>query len=202
MNKVTVLVEGYAYPYKDGCYAASPTCTLVESGNMKFIVDPGTDKEKLLIALDKNNLASKDIDFIYLSHYHPDHWLNVRLFPEHDIYDGEICWRGSEEIFHKGKLPGTVGVEIIKTPGHATEHTSLLVDTPEGVVCISADVFWWEDKHQKSDTVVELLGHRDPFGSDKSALIKSRKLILEKADFVIPGHGKKFKIARQSLKLK
>ena len=194
MNKAKVLVEGYAHPNEDGSYTASPTCTLVESNGKKFLVDPGTSREKLLEALKKENINESDLSFIYLSHYHPDHWLNTRLFPNLDIYDGEICWSGDREIFHQGKLPD-VDVEILKTPGHATEDTSLLIETEDGVVCICPDVFWWEDGKQKSDNVEDLLNLEDPFANDKEALLASRKLVLSKAHFIIPGHGKMFKVS-------
>lgn len=192
MNIVKVLVEGYAHANEDGTYTASPTCTLVESNGKKFLVDPGTNSEKLTEALKRENIEEKDLSFIYLSHYHPDHWLNTRLFPNLDIYDGEICWIGEQETFHQGKLPG-VDVEIIKTPGHATENTSLIIKTDDGVICVGSDVFWWEDGKQKSDRMDDLLNLEDPFANDKEALLISRKLVLEKADFIIPGHGKMFK---------
>ncbi len=194
MNRVKVLVEGYAHPNEDGSYTASPTCTLVGSNGKKFLVDPGTSREKLLKALEKENIGGRDLSFIYISHYHPDHWLNTRLFPNLDIYDGEICWRGDQEIFHQGKLP-EVEVEILKTPGHATEDTSLLIRTEDGVVCICPDVFWWEDGKQKSDNMDDLLNLEDPFANDKEALLASRKLVLSKAHFIIPGHGKMFKVS-------
>ncbi len=195
MNKVKVLVEGYAHPNKDGSYTASPTCTLVESNGKKFLVDPGTSSEKLLKALKENNISEKNLSFIYLSHYHPDHFLNIRLFPNLDIYDGEICWRGDQELFYQGKLPN-VDVEILKTPGHATEDTSLLIKTEEGMVCICPDVFWWEDGKQKTDEIEDLLNLEDPFANDKETLLVSRKLVLEKADWIIPGHGNMFKIKK------
>lgn len=192
MNKVTVLVEGYAHQNQDGTYSASPTCTLVESNGIKFLVDPGTNSEKLTKALKENNLSTADISFIYLSHYHPDHLLCIRNFPGKDIYDGEICWRGDLEIFHNGKLPG-VDVQILKTPGHAAENTSIIVKTEEGVVCIASDVFWWEDGKQKSDNLDDLVNLEDPFASDVASLQESRKVVLQLSDWIIPGHGKKFK---------
>lgn len=193
MNKVKVLVEGYAHPNADGTYTASPTCTLVESNGKKFLIDPGTNVEKLLKALKAENLTEKDLSFIYLSHYHPDHLLNIRLFPSLDVYDGEICWRGDLEIFHERQLPG-VDAEILKTPGHATENTSLLVKTNTGIICIGSDVFWWEDGKQRSDNIDDLLNLEDPFANDKETLLLSRKLVLDKADWVIPGHGRMFKV--------
>lgn len=195
MNKVTILVEGYAHSNSDGSYTASPTTTLIETENKKILVDPGTNAKKLLEALEKNNLAVKDISFIYLSHYHPDHFLNIRLFPDIDIYDGGIRWSGDQEYFYSDFLPET-DIEILKTPGHSPEDASLLVNTLDGIVCIAPDVFWWEDGMQKSETLEDLLSLEDPFATDKEALLNSRKLVLEKSDFVIPGHGKIFKIPK------
>ena len=192
MNKVSVLVEGYAHPGKDGVYVASPTTSLIQSENKIILVDPGTNAKKLLEALNEKKLKVDDVYSIYLSHYHPDHVLNIRLFPKADIYDGETIWKKDEEYLHNGKLPIS-GIEIIKTPGHSVEHTSLLVETEKGTVCIAADIFWWEDGKQKSDNFDELMNFADPFAIDTVVLRKSRELVLNKADWIIPGHGKMFK---------
>ena len=192
MNKIIILVEGYAHPNDDGSYTASPTTTLIDTGAKKILVDPGTNKEKLLEALKQHGLSVSDITFVYLSHYHPDHFLNIRLFPDVDIYDGGIRWSGDKEYSYEGFLPDT-DIEILKTPGHSPEDASLLVKTGEGLICIAPDVFWWEDGKQKSDTIEELLSWEDPFATDKQALLISRKLVISKSDFIIPGHGKMFK---------
>lgn len=191
MIKVTVLVEGYAHPNPDGSYTASPTSTLIETKDIKILVDPGTNSQKLLEALKNIGLSVNDISFIYLSHYHPDHFLNIRLFPNIDIYDGGIKWSNDKEYFYNDFLPET-DIEILKTPGHSPEDASLLVKTANGNICIAPDVFWWEDGLQKSDTLEDLLSLQDPFATDKEALLNSRKLVLEKSDFIIPGHGKIF----------
>ena len=197
MNKVRILVEGYAHPGKDCGYVASPTICLVETKDKKILVDPGANKEILVKALKKVGVnKSRDISFIYLSHYHPDHFLNLKLFPNLDVYDGELIWSGDREYEHDGDL-GIEGVEILPTPGHSPEHTSLLIDTKEGKVCIAQDVFWWEDGKQKSDNLADLLKLKDPFVTDEKALKKSRKLVLSKSDWIIPGHGKMFKNPEQ-----
>lgn len=195
MDKLHILIEGYAFPREDGSFVASPSTCLIETDGKKIIVDPGANKEKLLTALTNLNLQPADIDFVYLTHYHPDHFLNIRLFPDKDIYDGGILWKNDEEFFHKEVIPGT-HIEILSTPGHSPEHTSPLVTTEEGVICIAQDVFWWEDGKQKSNTEEELLALEDPFVTDKDALLTSRKLVLDKADWIIPGHGKKFRNPR------
>jgi glyoxylase-like metal-dependent hydrolase (beta-lactamase superfamily II) len=192
MNKVHILVEGYARPGEGDAYLASPTTTLIETGDKKILVDPGTNGELLLKALNELGVSSNDISYIFLSHYHPDHFLNIKLFPDLDIYDGTLHWKNDEEYSIDGVLPGT-DIEILPTPGHSPEHCSLLVKTEEGRVCIAQDVFWWEDRAQKSETEEDLLNLEDPYASDITALKVSRKLVLEKADYIIPGHGKKFK---------
>jgi glyoxylase-like metal-dependent hydrolase (beta-lactamase superfamily II) len=192
MAKVSILIEGYAHEGKNGIYVASSTTSLIKSEGKNIMVDPGTNEILLIKAFKKSDLKKKDISFIYLSHYHPDHFLNIRLFPNTDIYDGEVLWREDEETYHDGKVFGG-DVELIKTPGHSLEHTSLLVKTEKGVICLAQDVFWWEDGKQKSDAIEDLINLKDPFAADLMALKKSRKLILDRADWIIPGHGKMFK---------
>ncbi len=196
MDTIHILIEGYAYPKEDGSYVASPTTVLIETNDKRFVVDPGANATKLLEALAQHNLQPSDIDFVYLSHYHPDHFLCLSLFPNKDVYDGTTLWRNDEEYAHEGVIPGT-SIEIVPTPGHSPEHTSLLVHTEEGIVCIAQDLFWWEDGKQDSDTEEALLSLQDPFVTDTQALRTSRELILEKADWIIPGHGKKFQNPRK-----
>jgi glyoxylase-like metal-dependent hydrolase (beta-lactamase superfamily II) len=120
------------------------------------------------------------------------------MFPGKDVYDGTTLWKGDEEYFHKDFIPNT-HIEILLTPGHSPEHSSLLVTTEDGAVCIAQDVFWWEDGKQKSDSEKELLELEDPFATDAGALLASRKLVLEKADWIIPGHGKKFRNPKKAI---
>jgi len=193
MNKVKVLIEGYAHPGPNGSYIASPSCTLLISKGKKIIVDPGANQKLLQAKLKNHGLSPSDIDLIFLSHFHPDHFLAIRLFPNHDILDSDMIWREDKEIFYKGVIPGTE-IEIIKTPGHTSEHASLIVKTKEyGTVCIAQDLFWWEDGKQKSDTVKDLIDLKDPYANDYEALKKSREKILKIANWIIPGHGKMFK---------
>ncbi len=196
MNKVHIVVEGYAYPNSDGSFVASPTSVVIETEDKKILVDPGANKQKFFDGLQKINVSPTDISFIYLTHYHPDHFLNIKYFPDLDVYDGGVQWKDDQEFFHQQFIPGTQ-IEILPTPGHSPEHTSPLVETEDGLVCIAQDVFWWKDGQQKSDTEEELMSNGDEFATDWDALKKSRQLVLEKADWIIPGHGKKFRNPRR-----
>jgi len=193
MAVVKVLVEGYAR-VGNGFYEATCTTVLIEDSGKKIIVDPGCNKDMLLLALEKEGLTPNDIDLIFLTHYHLDHVLNIMLFPDKDILDGNTIYRGDKEFSFKGKIPGT-NVKIIETPGHAHEHATPLVKTEKGVIAIAEDLWWWEDGKQKTDKE-SLLSLKDPFVKDEVALLKSRKIILKKSDFIIPGHGKMFKVEK------
>lgn len=74
MAKVKVLIEGYAKELKKGWVATSTTC-LVTTGDKKIITDPGCNRKKLLEALKKEGLTTNDINYVFLSHCHPDHIL-------------------------------------------------------------------------------------------------------------------------------
>lgn len=201
MQSYHILVEGYARPGDDGTFLASSTSTLIIDDKKKILVDPGTNKDKLLRSLHSLSMEPSDIEIIYLSHYHPDHFYNINLFPEAELCDLEMVWSGDKEIFHSLNqnieddliIPGTK-IKILKTPGHSPEHSSLLIETEDqGKVCIAQDLFWWEDGEQKNDSIKSLLEKEDPFASDPEALKISRQKVLQLADWIIPGHGRLFK---------
>ena len=193
MAKVKILIEGYAREIEEG-YEATCSTVLIEDNGKKIVVDPGCNEELLLEALKKESLTTEDIDYIFLTHYHLDHILNIRLFPGKDILDGDTIYRGDKEIEFDGKLPET-DVEIIETPGHAHEQATPLIKTDKGVIAIAEDLWWWEDGEQKTDKE-SLLNLKDPFVKNEGDLRKSRELILKKADYIIPGHGKMFKVKK------
>lgn len=194
MAEIKILVNGYARTIK-GIEEASPNTVLIKDKGKLVLVDPGSNSKLLLSALAKEGLSPSDIKTIFLTHYHLDHLLNIRLFPKADILDGDTINRGDKIISYSGNIP-TTKIKIIPTPGHAFEHCSLLVDTKEGRVAIAGDVWWWTDQEQQKTDKKSLLFKKDPFVKNKKALLKSRKKILSLADYIIPGHGKMFKVEK------
>jgi glyoxylase-like metal-dependent hydrolase (beta-lactamase superfamily II) len=192
MNKVKILIEGYAKELSGG-WKATCTTTLIITPKKKIVIDPGINRKLLLNSLLKSNLTSGDIDYVFLTHYHPDHAFLAAIFESSTLFDGDVIYKNDIETPFKGKLPDT-DIEVVPTPGHAYEHASLLVKSEEKeTIAVAGDVFWWVDSEKQETDYESLINHEDPFTKDKSTLKKSRKLLIKKADWIIPGHGKMFK---------
>lgn len=195
MNEVKVLIEGYAKEIKDG-WTANSTVTLVKSNGKNIIVDPGMNRNLLLKALKKEKLSLDKIDYVILTHYHLDHSLLTGIFENAKILDNSDIYSFDGKIGnHGGKVPGT-DIEIIRTPGHDMFHCSVLAKAKIGKVAIVGDVFWWRDDQKQETDREGLMNHKDPYMKNKEELINSRKKILEIADYIIPGHGKMFKVKK------
>ena len=191
MNTVKVLIEGYAKINPDGTWDATSTTTLIDTGQHKIIMDPGCHRELLLKSLSQNSISTGDIDTVFISHYHPDHCLLMGIFENATVFDSVQWQKGPTGGETGDKLPDT-DIQIIKTPGHAPEHASLLVPTAKGKVLVAADVFWWAaGEEQKID-----IDKHDDFASDMATLKLSRSHALKIADYIIPGHGQMFQVKK------
>ncbi len=189
MNQVKVLIQGYAKQIEGG-WLASSTVTLIQSNNKKIIVDPGCERKNLIKELSSNNLKTADIDFVLLTHGHTDHALLAGIFENAMVLNNEEIYDDDKQVEHNNEIPGT-DIEIIQTPGHSTDHCSLLVKTKEGIYAVAGDVFWWmDDEKQKVDINKPDQAHP----VDLKKLIESRRQLLDRADYIIPGHGKMFKV--------
>jgi len=192
-NKIKVLIEGYAKEIENG-WLASSTTTLVQSNDKNIIVDPGCNRKKLLEELTKSGLRPADIDFVLLTHSHTDHALLAGIFENAKVITPTEIYDNDNQIEIGNKVPETDS-EIIQTPGHSQEHCSLIVPAEEGTYVIAGDVFWWMDEEeQKID--VEKGDDAHPAEVNMQNLVESRKKILKIADYIIPGHGKMFKVEK------
>ncbi len=187
MNTIDVLIEGYVRELSDTTWEACSTCTLIttEKGE-RIVVDPGSNKKILLAALTQRKLNVEDIDWVFLTHHHLDHAMNVGLFPNAKIIDVEGIYANDHGVVVGATIPDA-DIRIIKTPGHEAGHASLIVPTSNGIVAVAGDVFWWTETEEQ---VLEI-DKTDPFASDMTSLKKSRKTVLEIAQEIIPGHGKR-----------
>lgn len=191
MNKIRVLIQGYAKQIESG-WLASSAVSLVQSNNKNIIVDPGCNRGKLIEELSENGFKTADIDFVLLTHGHTDHALLTGIFENAKVLNNEEIYDNDEQIKHNNKITET-DLEIIQTPGHSDDHCSLLVKTNEGVYVIAGDVFWWMDNEEQK---IDINKPDQAHPADMEKLIESRKKLLEIADYIVPGHGKTFKVEK------
>jgi len=195
--EISVLTEGYVIDSAGGGYRSSPSSVLIEDGGKRVLVDPGADRGGLLSGLSERGLRPDEIDLIFVTHPHLDHILNICLFPGTEVCDLTFVYREDEEIPYEKFVPST-GIEVLPTPGHSPDHASLLVPVGEETWLVAGDLFWWKDGAIQRTDPESLLALDDELAYDLAALRASRAKALERADLVIPGHGKIFRPDRRT----
>ena len=164
--------------------------SLVLDGDAVIVVDPGmvADRAMILGPLGAQGVSAGDVTHVVITHHHPDHTVNLGLFPNAEVVDFWARYRDDQWLDHEGDgyRVSEYG-RLIRTPGHTNEDATLLVETDAGIVaCTYA---WW-----LSDRTPEV----DPLADDQAALEVSRLRILAEADIVVPGHGEPFRTLRRS----
>jgi len=219
----TLAIDGFESPesyvlamkYLSGIGGGS-TVSLIKS-DATILVDTGYDYEtdrsddnikknrkNLLKALKFAGFTPKDIDMVYISHWHADHFMNYKIFSDSEIIvHDKIIERLNLDF--TGVAEGEKiadGVEVLFTPGHTIDNTSLLLKT-EPLRYMrrtnSGGMIWGIGKVNvviAGDAIVSsacyatntIWNHNGDFFSHDAAF-ESTKKIREVADFIIPGHG-------------
>jgi len=181
MAEVKILIEGYTSE-ELGDEKTCATIALVRDQDIIMITDPGVleRQEDLIQKLKEENLTVNDINVVFITHSHIDHYRNIGMFPTAKTLEFYGLW--DKNTVDDWDEQFTKDIKIIKTPGHNSNSLTLLVETKEGKVAICGDVFWEKD-----------FSEVDPYASDKEKLKESRKKVLEIADWIIPGHGPMFR---------
>ncbi len=192
MDSVKILVNGYARKLPGGRWDATSTTVLVRSDGKKVLIDPGQNAMELQAALARENLKPEDIDIIVNSHSHIDHTRNSRLFDKNKIYNPFNQYKKPPE----GLVVPSTNIRVVFTPGHVDKHIAFLAETAEGKCAAAGDAFWWEDGEEQKTDDKSLIEHLDPVGKDREQLQESRKKLLALAEYIIPGHGKPFRVPR------
>ncbi|TFG68300.1 MAG: MBL fold metallo-hydrolase [Thermomicrobiales bacterium] len=184
MTSVDLLHAGYARP--DGHVGSS--VVLVRDGDALIVADPGMVARRSLILdpLATLGVAPGDVTHVFLSHHHPDHTVNIALFPNAEVVDFWARYRDDLWLDHEGdgyRLgPNS---ELWSTPGHTEEDATLVVTADDAVYALTH--LWWRE-----DRTPEV----DPLASDQAAIERGRTRVLMVADIVIPGHGAPFQVRR------
>jgi glyoxylase-like metal-dependent hydrolase (beta-lactamase superfamily II) len=182
MTSVHLLHAGYA-----GDRVGS-SVVLVRDGDALIVVDPGMVARRSLILdpLQELGVAPEAVTHVFLSHHHPDHTVNIALFPQAEVVDFWARYKDDLWLDHDGEghLLGPRSTLWV-TPGHTEEDASLVVEADDGVYAMT-HLWWREDRSPEVD----------PIGADQAQIEAHRARILAVADVVIPGHGGPFRVER------
>lgn len=181
-----ILLKGY-YTLDETAGRVCSTVTLVQDKDLNIIVDPGTlsSPQVLFQALKKRNLTLDDINVVFITHSHLDHFKNAGLFTRARILDYWGWWEG--DSWSKASAVINGNIQVLNTPGHSYDSITLQVKTGEGVIAICGDVFWDKDFPEYPQD--------DPYVQDAALLGESRKKLVAAADYIIPGHGDRFHVS-------
>lgn len=177
MPTVNVLTAGYV-----GERTAS-TVSFIEVDDALVVVDPGmvASRSVILDPIVRLGHQPEDVTDVVISHHHPDHTINIALFPNarvHDhwaIYENDLWTSRPAEGFEVAP-----GVTLWETPGHTAQDITTVVNDGNDVMALTH--LWWS-KTGPAD---------DPFATDVEALHRGRQRVLEVATLIVPGHGESF----------
>ncbi|KAJ3659102.1 hypothetical protein Zmor_010809 [Zophobas morio] len=190
--QVIVLYDGYSKD-EGTSMLANCTCTLIK-GRTNIVIDTMTswDGDRLTEALYKNGINCNQIEFVICTHGHSDHIGCNYLFPK-AVHIVGFCISQQYTYFYHDFQSGKEyvindKVKVVPTPGHTLQDVSVIVETDDGVVAITGDLFEKEED-LRDDSIWKSAG------SDSQELqIINRKKILDIADYIVPGHGPMFKV--------
>ncbi|MES2209978.1 MAG: MBL fold metallo-hydrolase [Chloroflexota bacterium] len=160
--------------------------TLVRDGDAIIVADPGmvASRSMILDPLAALGVHPDAVTHVFLSHHHPDHTVNIALFPNAEVVDFWARYRDDLWLDHDGDgyalSPHT---RLWLTPGHTKEDASLIIEADDAVYALTH--LWW--KADRTPVV-------DPLGSDQAAIEHGRGRVLAAVDIVIPGHGEAFRV--------
>jgi len=189
--EVKVLIEGYTTADTKAENGEEKTCatvSLIRDKDLVVVVDPGVlESQQILIdALKREGLSLEEVDVVCITHSHLDHYRNIGMFKHAKALDYFGLWNKNIcEDWHEQFTPN---IQILKTPGHDYTSITLFVKTDDGIIAICGDVFWKEN-YPKDDI----------YATDLKKLGESRKLVLEMADWIIPGHAGIYKVDRSKI---
>jgi glyoxylase-like metal-dependent hydrolase (beta-lactamase superfamily II) len=176
MANVDIIFEGYVGDRVAG------TVSLVRDGDSVVVIDPGMvpDRSSILDPLAALGVEPDAVTDIVLSHHHPDHTMNIALFPNVKVHDHWATYENDKWISRPAEgFVVSDDVTLIETPGHTPQDITTLVDTGDGVYAFTH--LWWDGA---------IPG--DPLATMPELLQPNRDRVLGVASIIVPGHGAPF----------
>lgn len=176
-----VLCDGYVREADE--LRVGSTVGFVRDGGALIVIDPGmvAGVSSILDPLLALGVEPSDVTDVVLSHHHPDHTVNVGMFPGARVHDFQAIYVGDLWIDRAAEgFEVSPNVTLIETPGHTPQDLTTLVTTESGIVAFTH--LWWA-----ADGPAE-----DPYTHDAAVLQANRQRVLGLASEIVPGHGPRF----------
>ena len=163
------------------------------------------NEQDLKYRLNLHSLNFEDIVGIFITHWHADHFANLRLFPNAKIYcynpDNENYSSLAKRYQFEKLLPIVslniedefAGCKLFPSPGHTRLHCSLLAHFGNFKIMIAGDAIVSQSYYDHNKVWPYNAGQLGEAES-KQAMHK----IIEVADYIIPGHGHPFQNYRRN----
>ena len=207
MAKVETISQGFSLGTDQGNLAFCGV-TLVE-GSKRILVDVAHNGRRTLLLdrLKERGLRPDDIDYVFLTHSHWDHMLNIDLFPNAKVLihplereyvkqplDTDWATTGYTSLILESTQLQEVrggdelddGVSVIETPGHSRGSMALLVRSDDATLAISGDAL-------PNALSVKSGLPRIVFWDETEARASIRRLLDTAATFY-PGHDRPFRV--------
>lgn len=182
------------------------TVTYVQAGHTNILIDTGWEgfepiaqrPNRLLMELDYHGLKPDDIDEVFITHWHGDHYINIPLFPKARVLyaglspaqikprleqlsvDNEIVKMKEGDDWHPG-------LGILDTLGHSNHDHSVIIRFKKKTLVATGDSIVSKMYYHKREFFPNerMEGHLDELNA-------SFDRIVEVADIIIPGHDGPF----------
>ncbi|MGQ0848782.1 MAG: MBL fold metallo-hydrolase [Actinomycetota bacterium] len=159
------------------------TVSLVIDGDQRIIIDPGMAPSQAAIAdpLLRHGFSPGQVTDVIVSHHHPDHTVNVGMFPNARVHDHWAIYH--LDVWTSRPAEGfkvSPAVTLWETPDHTLQDITTLVETKD---LLAACTHLWFYASGPPD---------DPYAVDLGGCRSGRRRVLEVAGLIVPGHGPAF----------
>ncbi|MGC9347190.1 MAG: MBL fold metallo-hydrolase [Anaerolineae bacterium] len=169
----------------------SATCTLLEIGDHKLLVDPSPRPERLeKLLFDHAGLRPEAIDMVFITHFHGDHRFGLELF---DHASWLMAAAGIEEWRERASREADLidrfkpaedqlpeGLSLFHAPGHTPHLYALQAETRWGTLIIAGDAVMNREYFAAEE------GYHNSVDFEQAS--ETIRRIKATAALVIPGH--------------